>query len=328
MTRVDVFARWAAIERATGARIGAARPRDEPLRFVPSTGLEFPATDAERADDGRTWTTRLLGLAGAEGALPPHMLEEIAREDPDRATRRALLTPFHHRATALLFRSVHRCRIPEETRGLHDAWPTRIAALLRPGLGDDAVEREVALLLAPLLLGPPSATSLSRALRLVATRWLDGAAVTLTERTGERVPIDDASRSRLGATRLGDTALLGAHVTDVAARATITIAPISRDALAPGKTALRALALAVRWLADPGTEVVVVARTTDTAASLGRARLGAAALGSARARTRARLVRLDATPGVTGREDPWNAGKPRSTQETPCDPTPARSSNV
>jgi len=328
MSRMDVFARWAAIERATGARIGAARPRDEPVRFAPSTGLEFPAVDAERSEDGRTWTTHLLGLAGAEGALPPYMLEELAREDPDRATRRALLTPFHHRATALLFRSVHRCRIPEETRSLNDPWPTRVAALVRPGIGEAALDREVALVLAPLLFAPPSASSLSRALRLVGARWLDGVPISLTQRTGERVPIDEASRSRLGATRLGDTALLGGHVTDVASRATIAIGPVAKNALEPGTAALRALMLTVRWLGDPTTEIVVVARTVDAAAGLGTARLGSAALGGPRARTRSRSVRLDATLATTGREEPWNAGKPRSTQETSCDPTLAHSSNV
>lgn len=326
MTRSDVFSRWAAIERERGGRIGASRPRDEPLRFVPSTALTFSATDATSSGDQRTWTTSLIGLAGAEGALPPYILEELAQEDPDRATRRALLTPFHHRATALLFRSVHRCRVAEETRSLEDAWPRRVAALLRPGIADP-LDREVALLLAPLLLATPSAASLSRALRLVATRWLDDAPVSLEQRTGARIEIGDALRSRLGATRLGDTALLGGHVADTASRARITMGPIAREKIAAGTIAMRALGLAVRWLADPSVEIEIIARTYEAAATLGAARLGGIALGR-RTSTRARRLSHDATLTTGGRQEPRSAEKHRATQEISCDPILARSSDV
>lgn len=323
MTRPDFFAQLAALERATRLRVGAAHPRLEPVRFVPEVTLAFAATDmAPSPDDPRDWVTSFLGLAGADGALPPYLAEEIAREDPDRAARRALLTPFHHRATSLLHRSVHRCRVPEETRSRDDAWPTRLASLVRGEPLDDPFDREVALALAPLLLGPPSGSSLARALRVVSARWLDGAAMVLTERTGERAPLDPAHRTRLGRTRLGDTAMLGGSVLDAAGRATLTIGPVSArvaPALAPGGAATRAVALATRWLGDAFTEIEVVLRVHDAPSRLGASTLGGSALG--RQAMRPRRLALDATTRATVREGCRRSGPQRPPKELPCERT-------
>lgn len=319
----DFFARAASIERATGRRIGAARPGDEPLRFVPATGLAFAATDAA-ATDARTWTTHFLSLAGGDGALPPHLLDEIAGEDADLAPRRALLAPFHHRATALLFRSVHRCRAPEETFRLDDPWPTRIASLLAVQT-EGPLEQHLSLLLAPLLLGPRSAASLLRAVRIVAARWLDDAPVVLRERTGARVPIEESSRARLGHARLGEAAVLGTTVDDRDARVTLVLGPLSPAAaasLSPDADGHRALSATLGWLADPAVEVQVVGVTAVAPLQLGRARLGTATLGRARS-VRQREIRIDATHAPAGRQ----AHRPLP-KEPACVPIPARSSSA
>lgn len=290
MSRKSLFAALAALERARGGRIGGTLDR-EPLRFVPSTGLGFAARDAEVGADPRELVTHLHGLVGADGALPPHLIEEVAREDPDRPVRRALLTPFHHRATALLYRSVQRCRIPEETRSLDDAWPTRLGQLGRVDATADALAREVALVLAPLLRGPPSASAMVQALGVIGRRWLDGVRVELAQHTGGRAPI---APTRLGRARLGDTAVLGSSVHDPSSRATITIGPLPAGtrAIAPDAPALRALALVVGWLGDAATEVEVVALFEEPRLRVGRACLGRSALGARSAPRRTRCLDL------------------------------------
>ncbi len=331
MSRSDFFARLAAIERRSGQHIGASRLADEPVRFVPATSLSFAACDAvPSADDPNEWMTSFLGLAGADGALPPYLTEEIAREDPDRPVRRALLTPFHHRATALCFRSVQRCRVPEETRAREDVWPMRLARLVRGDVGQDPLQHELAILLAPLLHGRPSTSSLARALRIVTRRWLADAPVSLTERTGARVEIDDAARARLGRTRLGDTALLGSTIDDPSSRATIAVGPVSEAstaALLPGGPAHRALTLVVRWFGDSATQIEVVVHSVDAPVRLGAARLGQSALGGRATKARSRRLALDATAGTPRRQARSKGCAPRSSKELPCDPTPAHSSD-
>ena len=289
MSRRDFFASLAAIERASGRRVGAPRAEDEPVRFLPPPALDFSALDFSAHDacpapargEVPAWTTQFLALVGADGVLPPYLLEEIAREDPDRPTRRALLTPFHHRATALLFRSVQRCRLPEQTRSFDDVWPARLAHLARCD-ATRAAERETALLFAPLLRGRPSASSLASALRLVAGRWLGGAPVVLVEHTGGRVSIDEGSRARLGRARRGDAAVLGTSVHDPASRATIRVGPVDVafvSALAADGPARRALALSIAWLGDPATELELLVLSNDAPLRLGDARLGASRVG-------------------------------------------------
>lgn len=331
MSRRDFYSRLAVIERATGRRIGAAHPADEPVRFTPSTSLAFASHDAEVAtEDPREWVTSFLSLAGADGALPPYLAEEIAREDPDRPVRQMLLTPFHHRATALLYRSVHRCRVPEETRSLSDVWPTRLAMLVRGDLGADLFERDVVIALAPLLHGRPSASSLSCALAIISKRWLGGAPIALTERTGGRMSVDESSRARLGASRLGDTAVLGTTVLDPSSRATITIGPLNREwspSLATGGSANRALACALRWLGDSATEIEVLVRADDARLRIGAAQLGSTRLGSRRGKPRERTLRIGATDSGTARQELSKDGTTRPPKELSCDPIPESSFN-
>jgi type VI secretion system ImpH/TssG family protein len=298
VSRADFFAQLATIERTHAARIGADHPVDEPVRFVPSAELGFAARDATASSDPRAWVTNFLSLTGADSPLPPYLVEELAREDVDRPVRRALLTPFHHRATALLFRSVQRCRVPEVTRSRSDAWPSRLVGLTRVDADTDATSREVALVLAPLLYGPPSASSLARALGVISRRWLGGAPIALQERTGGRVAIDRSARACLGATRLGDTAVLGSSVADPSSRATITIGPLAADvrgALDRDRAAHRALALTTRWLGDAGSEIEIVVRSDEARAHVGAARLGQSKLGARNGAARLRHVVLDAT---------------------------------
>lgn len=327
----DFYAAIAAIERATGRRVGAMHPSEEPVRFVPAVSLAFAARDVEPVDaDGHEWTTHFAGLAGGDGALPPYLAEEIAQEDPDRPVRRALLTPFHHRATALLFRSVHRCRVPDETRSLADAWPRRLVGLVR-GEVSNPVDAEIALALGALLHGPPSAASLDRALRVIARRWLGGAPIRLVERTGARVAIDASARSRLGGTRLGDTALLGGSVEDPSASASVRVGPVDpahAHALDAGGTARRALALVLRWLASTAVDVRVVVLQPDVPLRVGAARLGRSALGTHAPRLRERRLDPDATPPRSPRQGLSKDGTTRPPKELACDPIPARSSNA
>jgi predicted component of type VI protein secretion system len=193
---------------------------------------------------------------------------------------------------------VHRCRVPETTRSLDDPWPVRLATLVRADGTTDPFTREVALALAPLLYGAPGASAFSRALRIVSSRWLGGAPIALAQRTGGRVLIDRSSRACLGATRLGDTAVLGQTVDDPSSRATVTIGPLDASfarALDRDQRAHRALQLVIAWLGDSACEIEVVVHSEDAHARVGGARLGRSMLGSRPGRLRARHVVLDAT---------------------------------
>ena len=320
MTRRDVFAEWAAIERTRGGRIGAARPDDEPLRFVSSTSLAFPPCDAERApDDRREWVTHFASLAGSSSDLPPYLAEEIADEDPERPVRLALLAPFHHRAISLLFRSVYRCRIPDVTRSLEDEWPTRLAMVACGSTTSAGATRSIALTIAPLLHGPRSAAALVRALRLVSARWLGDAPIALMTRSGGRAELDPSARARLGRARLGDDALLGTTVLDPARRITLRVGPLDsrhESALDPGEGAHAALASVVGWFADPAVDVDVVLITRDATLVLGATRLGASALGK-RDAVRTRPIELDATRRAADRQAPSNDELSASSKEPP-----------
>lgn len=304
MSRRDFYATVARLERAAGRRVGTASAAD-PVRFVASTGLGFAPSDAVTREGAIE--TAFLGLAGADGALPGWLREEVAREEPEHAVRRALLAPFHHRAVSLLHRSVHRCRIAEESASLDDAWPMRLAALVGEA-STDRLARELSLILAALRFARPSARTLAQALAAISDRWLDGAPIRIEERVGERVPLPSEARLRLGrGCTLGDTAVLGASVADPCARARVVVGPVSdavAERLAPGADAYRALALALRWMGGDATEVdVVLVHAHTPTALLGgpESVLSRATLGRARQARRAR-VRIDATPLPSARQ--------------------------
>jgi type VI secretion system protein ImpH len=302
VTRRHVFAEWGSIERATGRRIGAAHPEAEPIRFVPQADLAFAAVDARRsAHRADTWTTHFATLCGAESELPPYLAEDVALEDPDRAVRRALLTPFHHRATALLYRSVQRARLAETTRDLDDAWPRALTAML----GVDApAERSVALAIAPLLRGPRSASSFSRALAVVSERWFGALPVALVARSGGRVRVDERDRSRLGRARLGDDAWLGSTVDDPSARGTVRFGPTddaSAHAWLSNAHALFALRAVIRWFSVRGATVDVEVLIETPPLVLGRSTLGRSAVGRSRS-TRLRRIDPHATHARHDRE--------------------------
>lgn len=303
--REDFYARVARIEEDAGTRVGgSAAPAEEPVRFVPSVSLGFAARESATVGaERRELTTTFLGLAGGGGALPPFLLDELAEED-ERPVRRALLTPFHHRAISLLHRSVHRCRVPGSTRTLSDVWPTRLATLVSGDVQDDET-RALALMLAPLLFGRPSARSLARALPIVSAHFLAGAPATLRERTGARLKLPAASRSRLSSTRLGDTAMLGGTIDDPGHRASIVIGPVDAEtarSLAPDGAAHRAMARVVEWLAPADATIdLEVVHAPDGRAALGRGALGRMALGRAgRSRTE-RVSLTEATPAGSTR---------------------------
>jgi type VI secretion system ImpH/TssG family protein len=279
----DFYAHVARLEEDAGVSIGgSAPPESEPVRFVASVSLAFEAREVLESDD-RELVTSFLGLSGGSGALPPYLLEELEAED-DRPVRRALLAPFHHRAVSLLHRSVFRCRVPDSTREIDDVWPSRLGALVAGRVNDDET-RALALLVAPLLFGRPSARSLARASSIVAEHYLGGANVVLRERTGRRVAVAAADRSRLSATRLGDTAMLGGTVADPSHRASIVVGPVDAStarSLAADGRAHRALAQLVEWLAPADVSVdLEIVHEADRPAKLGGGTLGRIALGRA-----------------------------------------------
>ena len=297
--RKDFYAGVARLEVEAGRRVGGkAAPSEEPVRFFPSVSLAFAAEDAAPLGGERAHlSTAFLGLAGGGGALPPYMLDELADEE-ERPVRRALLTPFHHRAVSLLHRVVHRCRVPDTTQSLSDVWPARLTALVSVQESDEET-RALALSLAPLLFGRPSARSLARALPIVAAQLQGGAPASLSERSGGRLRLPAADRSRLGATRLGDTALLGGRIDDPGHRASIVIGPVgpeSARSLAPDGAAHRAIASVVEWLAPADVSIdLEIVHAPDERALLGRGVLGRTALGSAGRSRRERTQLTDAT---------------------------------
>jgi predicted component of type VI protein secretion system len=198
-------------------------------------------------------------------------------------------------------------------------------------------DRALALAIAPLLHGPRSASSLSRALAIVSERWLRGTPIFLAQCTGTRARIDERDRSRLGHARLGDDALLGSSVHDPGARATITVGPLDAAqlrVLAGDDSAMHALASVLRWFASPTVTIDVVVVVAETQAALGRSSLGHAALG-ARIAHRVRPLDPRATSAARAREtltrhaaaceEPSDAPRsPSARQEahTDCAPSP------
>ncbi|AKF08813.1 type VI secretion system baseplate subunit TssG [Sandaracinus amylolyticus] len=230
--RASFFALVAALERRLGsAALGTeARPADERVRLGHSPALTFAASDVSNValdgDRARVEST-FLGTAGTIGPLPLFMLEEIAAEDPDRAVRRDLLDVFHHRALSLLYRSVQRLRPSAVLRDDgSDFWSRRLVAAAGADASALTMPERIAIL--PLLAtSRRSALGFQRALQILVRRRVPAArlVIEIRELAGDRVPIAERSRMRLGRSShaLGRETVLGANAADPGGRCVVVI---------------------------------------------------------------------------------------------------------
>jgi type VI secretion system protein ImpH len=239
------------LERLTAdaVRVGEQGPvTEECIRFRHDPDMGFSSADvsslvlrqvAYRPDDAEARrplfevTTTFLGLTGSATPLPLYMAEEVAQEDPDRASVREFLDLFHHRLLSLLYRIECRYRVTRElTAACTDQWSRRLLALA----GFDTYERAWPGLLppwrllrvAPLLVSRVrTAERLEMALQDVLSEELEGARVTVRQFVGRWVDID--ARTQLGRAhhQLGRNMLLGSRAFDRMGRFQVEIGPLS-----------------------------------------------------------------------------------------------------
>jgi type VI secretion protein, VC_A0111 family len=262
------------LERLTpdAVRVGGDGPLSgEQIRFRHDRGLQFHPADvvALERDGGERDTARylltsgFLGLSGSMSPLPGYMAEEVLHEDEEEPLRRDFLDLFHHRLLSLFFRAVVRYQpSTEHTRGLEDAWSTRVLALLGVDASLErwggALSRGDLLRLAPLLVrksrGPHE---LEAALRSALGPSLGEATVRVVECTGRWTGVDPENWTRLGSrcTVLGQDLLVGHRVYDRAGSFTVTVGPTTWSVLEQFRAGGELLALTrevVAWLVrDP-----------------------------------------------------------------------------
>jgi type VI secretion system protein ImpH len=178
-------------------------------------------------------TTTFLGLSGTGGLLPSFLVEEIAQEDDAHPVRRDLLDLFHHRALALLYRSVMQARpwMSLGSRGPLDPWAERLSMLA--GVGSSRLDAADRLRILPLLATRRrGALGLRSALRILVSARLGEQErpleVEVHEWSGGRAPLGRSARTVLGRVNhgLGHDAILGASVPDPGARVVVEIGPV------------------------------------------------------------------------------------------------------
>jgi type VI secretion system protein ImpH len=242
--------------------VGRAGPPDaEAVRFVSRASLAFPAAAIDRLDppegdeDGPPrMAVNFFGLTGPNGVLPLvytqwQIARERARGEPESGALAAWLDLFTHRLLSLFYRAGRKYRLPivsetAEAYGRHDPITTACLALIglgTPGLADrfktepvagdddsDDVE-DVSLLRYAELFS--HATRPAVGLEGMLTDFFDVPIAVETFR-GRWLPLDPDNQTRIGRIggndRLGESALVGRRVWDVASGIRVRIGPLNR----------------------------------------------------------------------------------------------------
>lgn len=293
--RFDFFQALLLLERA---RPGAAPlasgsdPAREAVNLAASIRLDFPPSDLESltaAEDDSApprLLVNFLSLAGAEGPLPPPLVDIIQNRMRERDyAARDFLNLFHHRLLALLFRGARAHRPALAAEPPEDSPAGRylraFAGLALPGQRERLPVPDRALIAYAGLLWqqPRSAVGLER----ILTDYF-GVRFSLKQMQGAWRPLPPEAWTRLGLRgcnqMLGNGAVLGQRVWLQASAAELESAPLDLPQfleLLPGSAALAALRALTRLYAGTLCAMTVclcLRPEAATPAALGAARLG------------------------------------------------------
>jgi type VI secretion system protein ImpH len=203
----------------------------ERIRFRADAAAVFPATDVktvewvEGANGGEARVTaRFMGLYGTDSPLPAYFFENITREAPAAAPLQAFLDLFDHRLYSFFYRAWKKYRPGLARRGSPDPHRTRflaLAGLATPQAVEGAPVDPLRLAaFAGHLAGRPRT---AEGLRIVLADLL-GLPVEVLENVPRRVRLPE--RPRLGGARLGDGAVVGVTVRDVAGKFRLRLGPM------------------------------------------------------------------------------------------------------
>lgn len=258
--RADFFTLVGLLERLEGGRApigGDGPPSLEGLRLCHDPSLALRSTDVsaatERGDGRWVVTTAFLGLTGAISPLPLYLCEAVLNADSARL--RDFYDLFHHRLLSLFYRRVVRDRWAHSfQRNAGDRWSRRILALAGLDSPNSRIPAPVRLRLVALRLGHRGTLrGLELGLQAVLGEALGGAAVSVTPFVVESVEIDRGQRLRLGASRLGDGAMIGARMRCASSKVSIRVGPLTATSyrrLLPGGDLLALVNDAFELLVD------------------------------------------------------------------------------
>jgi type VI secretion system protein ImpH len=248
---------------------GPGPPRRETVRFRPSTGLGFSASDvsgidivpASDEDDPARYlvTVNFMGLYGPASPMPTHLTEDLIWSGTDGETLRDFLDLFDHRFISFIYAAWEKYRhyirfVAEEPDSF-----TR-ATLSLVGLGSEGMipaldASWLSLLRVAGLLNtsPRSAVGLECMLR----ELFEGTPIQIESfiRRTVRIPADQVMRLGRSGCRLGEDAVLGELVQDMEGGFRITLSPLSASqykSLLPGSDAFNRIVRMTRFYAcDP-----------------------------------------------------------------------------
>ncbi len=224
-----------------GKAVGyAVSPEEEHLRFRADPSLAFPVADVTGIEvldgEGRNvprfrLTVTFMGLYGTASPLPAFYNEAIAQSDDEPNNRRDFLDLFNHRLISLTYRSWRRYRhyLQYRDRG-RDPFSRQMLAFA--GLLPDEVRDRIAPEHPEKLLACVGLLALrSRSGSIVAavvSRMFGGIRVRVEEFVERWVAISPEQRCRLGQANagLGQSAVAGARVRDVAGKFNLALGPL------------------------------------------------------------------------------------------------------
>jgi len=219
---------------------GDLPPEKEAVRFVAGPGFahpDFEVQDTARLADAApvTLTVGFMGLTGPMGVLPDHYTETLLTRNRARDfAMQGFLELFDHRAISLFYRAWAKYRLSvrfAETAGdLSDPFSRTLAALAGiPRPSGDPRQLATAATLSRKVRSP---MALKRTLAL-----LFDLPVEVVEMHPRRIRIVEDERTQIGTggangagrfAALGEGAVLGQSVTDVAGRFRLRIGPLRR----------------------------------------------------------------------------------------------------
>lgn len=268
----DFFQAVRLLEAGGGRPVGGAGPpAAEAVRFAAHTGPGFPAAAVEgfeppRGDAGPPrLVVTFFGLTGPNGVLPAGYTQAVAGRrrgagHPEGQAAADWFDLFTHRLLSLFHRAWAKYRLPAafetaEREGRRDPVTSALLALIglgTPGLAGrlDGVDDLALLRYANLLAG---VTRPAGGLAGMLSDYF-GVPVEVEAFAGRRVPLDRENQTRLGRRgandRLGDGAVVGRRVWDVAGRFRVRVGPLDGPGFAgwlPDGRRLATLAALVRF---------------------------------------------------------------------------------